>query len=1136
MRYEREVRFRFIGPQERCREYTAIARKFLGELYNQNIVIGDIDYTTRTIRLSNGVRITAYWNSWMPLLEIDVQAENPKPEEGVQYLIRAAWEPEGIILTPSTDAERDGWGLPSRKSDATGESLNVEINEVTGEPVNAIGLTPGGSQPQVLLNRYPNNKYLDKAEYIVGLPESLEGLATDNVSLRPSYDSSVPSGIIYQYWHKVSKPWSFATPDQGGDYGGQYYDGPVYWQDNEDTLIPGVYRVSITGGQPVGATLLIEQFNADWSSNIYEVKAEDIVNDVGEVIPQWYCHRPEEILYGSDTSETLFQETNSYRLAVGQDELFRMVRGDGNSAFLAAFTVAASSDVAEYFGHSNENFIVGYRTTGGRVLNSTGREPFLAYADNVRENLIAWDELPDDIETGEDLGLFMAEQWKNSPGHYANMVDPNWTESVWDFYTWGYGTKGASHQIGGVGGGGTFNFRSNPLDSSVTIPLVPPLENAAVWSQIFTNRATWLPIYDRLHEGVHGASGTFNGTNGWACSNYVASRRAGWGRYVYELPADLAPLVTLDPEDDFLALVGSAVIEIDGEKWIRCVYWKSDSVTDAAYYNGEYPAEGDYLRLYVVRFPVRLMEASVLPWRPNIPGTYEIEYEKEYLLADGWITNPPGHVTFNSDGSKFVFTLYKISDTYTQALDYIASDWTNERSNLSNPRAALNPVHIEWDQTILSTFAEPTQYTPTPLVATVTTYLGDVDLDGVETNWESIAHYERQLSGSIEVFPHYDASDTLTYLTLVVDEYQKQRTKRADLNWADRCSYCWRYRKLVFPSGKEIPYMQQYMKEELTTEPVIDNDFATAPGTKTENFYCVIHYLDELREDIIYSQIHTNKFHWTFNSEPYYRTNGDVHYKIDLNPKAAPGEIDEQVQETLYTIFQDDTIAGGQPALNAPNISAEDFYWSLPDTRWLYQMDVSPCTFFLSVPPSLGAPPGYTYADTVGIITPDVELVMAFGFGGENGEYDRPAYRSFPETQLDAPWCRPPFDDYTVACYTGGTYYGDSNIWYFGTGKLPRSFMTCNIAPPFSKLGECDSKVIRYDDRIIVRIGVKHVHKVGYLPPAYLKPAGSVFGFGEWSYYAPPTDGEVLLWSNFDIDEAVGISDVRDVWPMGKII
>lgn len=218
----------------------------------------------------------------------------------------------------------------------------------------------------------------------------------------------------------------------------------------------------------------------------------------------------------------------------------------------------------------------------------------------------------------------------------------------------------------------------------------------------------------------------------------------------------------------------------------------------------------------------------------------------------------------------------------------------------------------------------------------------------------------------------------------------------------------------------------------------------------------------------------------------------------------------------------------------------------LPNTFWIYNTEFSPCTAMVVQDDSYSrVPAGMTGANTTGFALPENVAVTTMTispgpigppYDPKDGAYVRPAYRSYPEQIVDYPTGRPPFTDYTVSCNTGYTYYGDSNCWYFGSGKLAKSFMRCNISPLFSKTGEVRAKVIRYDDRIVAYVGLDHESKFGLAAPEYFKPEGSFWPWSEWLLLDPPEGQEQFIWTNFDLDEAIGIEDIIDIWPMGKIV
>lgn len=1177
MRYNGEVRLRLIGPRAECIKHIPDARNVLGELWNGDRVLGGLETASRRVVRPDGTKISVqfYSGDAPPIITIEVALVGMSQEAEQRYLIRAVWEPEGIVMTPSKGREDDGdyieWGLPSRKLDITGERLELELDD-EGAPTNEVGLTDNGSLPQVILNRFANNKYLDVASTITNIPEEVLTAADEsNRLLAGNYDSAGSTDIIYQHWHTYDSPWSYTLPDDGG-YEGGYYEGAQHWLENPDTEVAGIYRVQSVEGQVVQLDVLLAQYDEFGDANFYEAPAANL----GDGSEQWFVHKVEEVLYPSPIFEDIFQYTNGLREAVGEEPVYRMIRGDGNGAYMACYQLTQSDPPGLFF-HSHEDFQPGYRTTSGRCQNATGREAYTAYAHNIRENLLVLPPgvVPEDVTVGD----FVAQQWESSPPHYSNMVLSMWTDFSIPYFTYLNGTKGASHQIGSYGAS-DYTLRdaagSDPAEN-ISVALTPPVEGGTAFAQLFTNKETWVPIFDALHTTPVGTAGTFNGSNPYSHANYPSSRRVGTGRHIYELPSSLVPpqfLSGAPEEDDFLSCVGCALIERGGEKWMRVVYWESDTVTDTTDHNeGTYPAEGDYTRLKVAIFPLRLQESSEMPYRKDIPGEAELEYEYEFLLADGWLSNPPSKVTFDSTGERFCFTHHKIGSTYTQALDYSAVDFTEDRSDLANPRAAIQCVHFECDMALAGSPGYlMAEFAPIPLIAQVTCWTGDPD--ETYTDSEYTKFYERTLVGQYEVFPHYATNNVgveeLTYLTLDINEYQVQKGNPA---WAggadlypDKVSYCWRIRKLIFPSEKELVYMQQYMVGARTALPWdVDqnpNEYSM-PGTGEESFYCVIHYMDEVLEDLVYSKIVTMKRRWEFDNRAWYRTNGDITYMMDLYPKTDPAntETPDQIIEELYVIPEDNDYSndGDLAALLALNIPEPHFSppppltpgeWvddesiiafpsGLPDSTWIYAMDNTPCTFLVQEDSRYGWPAGYVSANTSGHTVPDVgatELFSPDKHGDADGNYVRPQYRVFPEASLDAPFNRQAFDDYEVSAYTGYQYYGDSNIWYFGTGKKALSFMNTNIMPMFGKPGETECKVLRYDGRIVMRLGIDHVHKVGILPPPGLRPAATGFTWGEWTLVYPPEDAEVLLWSNFDLDEALGMSDVRDIWPMGKIV
>jgi hypothetical protein len=1167
MRYETELDLRLVGDKVECQKYIARARTVLGEVWNRDIVLGELEESWRTVILDQRATVTIYATRFMnPIVTITVTG-GEEPPERVEYLVKLAWLPEGILLTPATGYRSDetyvSWGLPSRQYD-TGEKLNLELDD-EGEPVNEIGLTENGSLPQALLNRFPNNKYLDLVEHISNLPKdagAYSGLDYPNLELRDSVIASGGNAVIsYETATIITQPWSFALPDDEGEYVDGYFTGATFWTEYglDIQLLAGVHKITIKD-QSRSFELLGLQFDEEFNELITENKAADIEVEPDVFEQQWFCHNIEEKLYPDPISEQIFLSSNIERVAVGEEPVYRMIRGDANSAKIGAYVINQSEG---HFHHSHEDFLPGYRTTGGRVANAIGQEPFSGYGDNVRENIAAVPagSIPEELVTPAEIGAYITELWVNSPPHYANIVSSQWTEFGLPFTTWGKdGTFGASHQIGSYGVN-TYVDRSRLSDSSITDPIEPPATDATLWAQLFTARETWLPVYDLLHEGAYGATGTFNGWNPYSHSNYVShSRRVGWNKHVYQLPAGLVePYVSAaqDPISPFLACVGSAMIIVEGEKWIRAVYFESAMVPEAVLAgDGLYPQEGDDITIKVVKFPIRLMETSIMPFRTEIPATYELEYEFEWTLDDGWLSNPPGAVVFNSTGDKFTFTMHKIGDSRTvQALDYKAEDWTDDRSALPFPRADIQCHHFEWDESILDTLADMTVFVPTPLIASIECWTDHANAPVPETytNSESTTCYIRTLKGQYEVFPHYDKEDVLSYVILDIDEVSVQKANRVELAaFAGKVSFCYRVRKMIFPSTKEITYMQQYMEDMWTSgfDPTLlpeEPGYKDWPGTGyvDGNFFCVIHYMNELNEDLIYSKIRTEKIVVDYGfPNDWYRVDGDTDYIVELNPEPIEGdpEAEPRVTEIMGVIAYDTT----RRALNVYDQDGDGWAmdWSMSNTLSIYHNENSPCTWMITEGDSSSrVPTGYVGANTTGFTIPEIEATTtmspspgAIPPGPDEGYYFREAYRGHPQIKMDAPCGREPFENYAATCHTGYGYYGESNTWYLATAKKDLSFMQCNFSPLFGKAAETEAKIVRYDDRIIARVGINHTHKYGLAAPEYFKPAPNIFTWNEWDHVEPPEGQEAFVWSNFDLDEALGIEDVTDVWPMGKIV
>ena len=288
-RYEKEIRLRLLGDKVECQKYIARARTLLGELYNRDVSIGGNDQAWRQVTLPNGVVITAHYNTYMPVLEINVPPSTP-PIDIIPpiFEFRMAWVPEGIVLSPVSEEFPEGYGtLPTRSSKfvpgvnpndpdiLAGEILNPqpEIDpELEHETLQASPYgTEDGIWRQVLLNRYPNNKYLDRKDFI-----AVDEFFTRNiVEPNPRLRENITVGYSYEgksrceHWPRLYNP--MPIENEGINEAINFWTTTV-------GQVPGIYN---TAGPTL--TLEVPQFAA--GSHNQQIVTENETD-------QWYCHRP----------------------------------------------------------------------------------------------------------------------------------------------------------------------------------------------------------------------------------------------------------------------------------------------------------------------------------------------------------------------------------------------------------------------------------------------------------------------------------------------------------------------------------------------------------------------------------------------------------------------------------------------------------------------------------------------------------------------------------------------------------------------------------------------------------------------------------------------------------------------------
>jgi hypothetical protein len=72
-------------------------------------------------------------------------------------------------------------------------------------------------------------------------------------------------------------------------------------------------------------------------------------------------------------------------------------------------------------------------------------------------------------------------------------------------------------------------------------------------------------------------------------------------------------------------------------------------------------------------------------------------------------------------------------------------------------------------------------------------------------------------------------------------------------------------------------------------------------------------------------------------------------------------------------------------------------------------------------------------------------------------------------------------------------------------------------------------KIVRYKDRIVVRANTRRIPFA--IPPTTQTTWAGVLA----AYEDVPEELAVVIYTNFDLDEATGMTDVTDIFPFGRV-
>lgn len=1043
MRYLREVRWRFVGPPEKCQNYTKIARTLVGELANRDIELGGLSQSVGRWELPDGTRVSVNVLDPIPIVTIDTTGE-PVPEDDFEYTARLVWMPQGIVLTPVSVLEPDGRGLPHRQFD-TGEVKNPPY-------------TVGGRLPQLMLNKYVNNAYLDKGDYIEAIDENgqtIRPVSGENLRLRDDPGGNWDSlSLQYESWHLLYQPL-----DCGDD---PDLNGINYWTGDID--VPGLYQ---------GDEVAIAQFQPPYAASfVYEPKSVD-----------WYTHRPEEALYYYEGYEGCFQYTNVLRVNTGNERVFRPLRGRGDIAFMAVTEVAR---IGKQY-HEHPDFQPGKR-------NQTSRAAANRAAIAVGENLYIGPQPPGTLTDGEDV----AKVWEASPNHYPNMVSTIYDEENW----------GCEHYIASI---------AATVDETESLGTLPTPISGNEWSQQFVLGTTWVPCPQNFHDGTPHVIGNWGKMSDWDRMEYYTEPNyfyISWGQVLIAVPQNLLP-------DPAYALIGCAFYQVDGElPRFRAVIACGDQGVNRPGLAGR-PEHYDFTMAVITTEVPTTGKSDITIGQDTYEVTgacrWEVEATYDFTNADEWIASPPGQVKFSPDGTKFVFTMNQIGNKYPSDRRYLDTGLV--------PHSPVPGVmqycdvrlyRIEYDSKYQAVPGGPE--TPNFDLDETLMPIVSVSHDEVRNPDNSVQTflYTRQVNGSFPAFWDYDENNNLIYASVSVDEFQI-------CSYPSAVTSCRRERKVIFPSGKEVVY--------------VDEDLSGHRGT---NEFLTFYYLNVRTEDCVFSRRKC--------ADAPFRTQRNIDNGLPLDPEYVyymfTGEFTIEVdlgtlQDREFGTIWSDGVGVATAFFNNNGNGINQYSHDFEQPRYTYQAGTTPAVYFVGLNPVL-CPTSQPYITNRSVAPRDNGTLLADYVNSILLEDHKLNFMPGITNRVMPPVTNPPYSDadvlftYFRQLYASGDASIISGQSVYDMGVTLRQASVAPVFVPEPLAATC--QLVRYDERVIVRLehtiipwrnlDVTYGASVGGVP---------VIDRVDVNWHTIDPDDEVMLWSNFDLDAATGMSDVTDIAPFGRV-
>lgn len=718
---------------------------------------------------------------------------------GSQDFLNLVWEPEGLVLTPRSESAEYGYGFPKRE---LGVLVEEEENGVVrryftgGAKINPPFGTKIESEEdqclnQVILNRFENNKYLDRKEFIVGLPTKEELRTNDKTSsdiidfpvenrrLRDELETEVEGKEIRQQSFFQYAPVFYNPPTPEGDV--SFWAVPTTSEEFNRSWVdePGLNH---WGSQGAYTPFIDKDVYAESKEYVYKYRQFEVNDGIAdrqtsliyeEESTEWFCHWPEELLYDNDGYEMVFYMTNFYRNEVGRPPLFREIRGLTNTAKL----ILAECQRAEVLYHENENlFRQGYQLVEDRTYTAGTNGSIVG--ENVQ------------IGFGFSLNLADGEKaaigWRNSPPHYANMISSNWDNVK---------NSTSLEVFGKIYGKATESQFEGVLD---------PVATGNFWSEFFTARDFWLGTGWSNQVTQYGHLSFFSSIFPLAMPYGNASFFLCYkGRVIFNSVAYNFYL-----EDYAVGVLGAALYKNENQIYIRLITITSKET----------------IKLYAHHRPLF--------------ANYSDEWTEEASLVLEPTTGIISQASFNFTGEVAI-------------ISSIVGNNSDVAESYFPP--ALNQFNTVTDDFQEFTFANNAFTISRRVKGPKLTYTVETDtyIDDEENAFKYITKYEQTCSSEepIQLYPFYvpneeNTQSELKYLTMDC-QYNILQTRTGFEDPVYDNEYAIE-QKVVLYSGKELVVIKAVAKT---------NPTKTALLLEGEAFFIIFFYIDPCHDDIIYMKV-----------------------------------------------------------------------------------------------------------------------------------------------------------------------------------------------------------------------------------------------------------------------------------------